>query len=92
MRETLTEVRLSQARTETTLEAVVKLQEKHEEQINNPDGKIAHLERKINGVNKKIDFVDKAVGGIKIYLGLIAIGFTIVVNFALDWIGNLLNK
>ena len=85
MTETLTEVRLSQARTETTLKAVVKLQEKHEEQINNPRGKISLLEQEIGNTNERIDGVTKAVESIKIYLGLIAVGITIIINFTLDW-------
>jgi len=86
MQATLSDVRISQGRTEEKLEAVVKLQEKHDVQLNSPNGKVYSLE-------KKVSKMEKEVSGVKVYLGLIVTAITTVVtvliNIVAGWIGGL---
>lgn len=59
--ETLTDIRVSQARTETTLESVVSIQDRHEEEIKGIKGKIDKIWMYALGISA-------TVGGMVAYL------------------------
>jgi chromosome segregation ATPase len=82
---TLSDIRVSQARTEERLESAIKLQEKHEKQLNDPEGAVAVIKQRVNSV-------EKAVNGIKIYLGIIATSITLIINFFADWVMSFFGK
>ena len=76
----------------TDLGWINKIQEKHEYQINNPNGRVSLVEKEMGTTKEKVEQIDKAIEGVKIYLGLIAVGVTIIINFVINWVGKIFNK